>query len=109
MPWVLRHCPESKRKLVVLIIMIAGFIAHLVFFMAGVLGIFLVPLHLATEHPDAPIAFPIRWLSTHFSHDTAVLIYAAVQLGVATALIYLIVVVDYLRYDSSQRDKQDVG
>ena len=107
-PWVLRNCPESKRRVVVLVFMFAGLIAHMLFFVAGLLGIFLTPLFLAAQHPDAPIAVPIRWLRAHFSHDTAMLIYAIVALGIAGILTYAIVVFDYLRYDASEKHKHDV-
>ena len=80
----------------------------MLFFVAGLLGIFLTPLFLAAQHPDAPIAVPIRWLRAHFSHDTAMLIYAIVALGIAGILTYAIVVFDYLRYDASEKHKHDV-
>jgi uncharacterized membrane protein len=103
-PWVLRHCPESKRGVVILLFTFAGLFAHIIFFVAGLLGIILTPLFLAAQHPDAPVAFPIRWLRSHFSHDTATFIYFAVSLGIAGILTYAIIVYDYLRYDSKRGD-----
>jgi hypothetical protein len=101
-----RHCPESKRRVALLVFTFAGLIAHMIFYVAGLLGIFLTPLFLAEKHPNAPIAFPIRWLQAHFSHDTAIFIYALVSLGIAGILTYAMVVVDYLRYDASKKEKE---
>ena len=108
-PWVLRHCPESKRKVVVLVFSFAGLIAYIIFFVAGLLGILLTPLFLAMQHPDAPVAVPMRWLQAHFSHDTAMLIYFFVSFGIAGILTYAIIVFDYLRYDAAKRDNRDVA
>jgi hypothetical protein len=105
-PWVLRHCPESKRRVAVLVFSIAGLIAHIIFYVAGLLGILLTPLFLAAQHPDAPVAVPIHWLRAHFSHDTATFIYFVVSFVIAGSLTYAIVVFDYLRYE---RHKPDVA
>jgi hypothetical protein len=106
-PWVLRHCPEGQRRIVVLVLTFAGLIAHMVFFVAGALGIILMPLFLAVRHPEAPIAFPLRWLRAHFSAGTTLLIYAFVTLAIVGLLTYLIIVFDYLRHDASDKQKQN--
>jgi len=108
-PWVLRHCPESKRRVAVLVFSFAGLIAHIIFFVAGLLGILLTPLFLAMQHPAAPVAVPMHWLQSHFSHDTAIFIYFVVSFGIAGILTYAIIVFDYLRYDAAKRDNQDVA
>jgi uncharacterized membrane protein YdjX (TVP38/TMEM64 family) len=107
-PWVLRHCPESKQRTVVLVFTFAGLVAHLIFYVAGLLGILLIPFILAAEHPDAPVAIPIHWLRAHFSHDTAIFIYVVVQFAIISVLTYAIIVYDYLRYDTSERNKSGV-
>jgi hypothetical protein len=106
-PWVLRHCPESKRRYVVTFFTFAGLIAHMIFYVAGLFGIILIPLFLAAIHPDAPIAAPMRWLRAHFSHDMAVFVYVFVSLGVALILTYVIGVFDYLRCEASEKKSQD--
>ena len=104
-PWVLRHCPENKRDAAVMVFTFAGLIAHIIFFAAGFLGILLIPLLLAAQYPDAPVAAPMRWLRAHFSRDTAIFVYVVVACGVAGGLNYAIIVLDYLRYDASERQK----
>jgi hypothetical protein len=108
-PWVLRRCPENKRKVAVLLFSFAGAMALLVVLMVGLMGIVLAPLLVAAQHPDAPIAFPVRWLISHFSRDTAILIYAIISVAVAWLVVYLIIVFDYLRYDASERQKRDAA
>jgi Na+/proline symporter len=107
-PWVLRHCPESKRRVAVLGFTFAGLIAELILFVAGLLGIFLVPLYLAAQHPDTPIAVPMRWVREHFSHDTAFFIYAIIWGVIVSILTYATIVYDYLRHEASERKTQEV-
>jgi hypothetical protein len=95
-PWVLRNCPDSKRRAATLVFTFAGLIAHLIFFVAGSLGILLLPLIVAAQHPDAPVAAPIRWLRESFSHDTALFIYAVIWGVVLSVLVYAMKVFDYL-------------
>ncbi len=103
-PWVLRHCPESKRSFAVLVFTLAGLIAKLIFYMAGLMGILFIPLLLAAQHPDAPVAIPIRWLRAHFSHDTAAFIYVAIWGVIVYVLTYAITVFDYLSEHRRSRD-----
>jgi purine-cytosine permease-like protein len=107
-PWVLRHCPEKKRGVAVLVFTFAGLIAQLIFFVAGLLGFLLAPLFMAAQHPDAPIAVPMRWLREYFSHDSAIFIYVVVQLVIVSILTYAMIVYDYLRYDASEKSKSEV-
>jgi hypothetical protein len=106
-PWILRHCPESKRRILTLVFTFAGLISKLIFFVAGLLGILIAPLLLATQHPTAPIAIPIRWLQTHFSHDTARFVYFVIQFIIIGILTYAMIVYDYLRYNASERNKSE--
>jgi len=114
-PWVLRHCPESKRGVALLIFTFAGLIAHIILYVAGIMGIFLIPLFLTAQHPDAPVAVPIHWLRTHFSHGTADFIYIVIWGIIVSILTYTTIVYDYLRRhpkssdETSVSDKSDVG
>jgi hypothetical protein len=113
-PWVLRHCPESKRIIVEKVFILAGLVAKLIFFVTGLMGIFIAPLLLAAEHPDAPVAIPIRWLRAHFSRDTGVFIYTVIWGIVAGVLTYAIIVFDYVLQhrkrpdETPERSKSDV-
>lgn len=114
-PWVLRHCPDSKRRVALLVFTFAGLIAHIIFFVAGLAGIFLIPLLLTVQHPDAPVAIPIRWLRECFSHDTAFFIYVVIWGVIVYILIYTMKVFDYLcehpknSDETSVSDKSDVA
>lgn len=114
-PWVLRHCPESKRGVVVWVFTFAGLVAKLIFFTAALVGIFFIPLLLAVQHPDAPVAIPIRWVRAHFSHDTAALIYTVIWGVIVGILTDAIIVFDSMRehresfYGASKPDKTDVA
>jgi len=114
-PWVLRHCPDSKRGIVVWVFTFAGLLAKLFFFVAGLIGIYCIPLLLVAQHPDAPVAIPIRWLRAHCSHDTAALIYTVVWGVIVGILTYIIIVFDYMRerrkiyYGAPESDKTDVA
>lgn len=95
-PWILRHCPESKQGVAVFILTFAGLIAHIILYVAGVMGIFLIPLFLTAQHPDAPVAVPIHWLRQHFSHDTAFFIYTVIWGVIIFSLTYATKIFDYL-------------
>ncbi|MGO8764271.1 MAG: hypothetical protein ACLQSR_03940 [Limisphaerales bacterium] len=113
-PWVLRHCPESKRDVAVLIFTFTGLVAKLIFFVAGLIGIYLIPFLLAVQHPNTPVAFPIQWLRAHFSDDAAAFIYTVIWGIIVGLLTYATIVFDYLRdhrrnsNDASEPDKSDV-
>jgi hypothetical protein len=114
-PWVLRHCPESRRDVAEMVFIFAGLFAKLILFAAGLIGIFLIPLFLAAQHPDAPVAVPIKWLRAHFSHDRAFLVYTLIWGFIVGILIYATIVFDYLREHrkrssgTSEPDKSDVA
>ena len=114
-PWVLRHCPESRRGVAELVFTLAGLVAKLIFFVAALIGMFLIPLFAAAQHPDAPVAVPIQWLRTHFSHETAAFIYTVIWGVVVGILTYATIVFDYLREQrkgsdgASEPDKSDVA
>ena len=57
LPWVLRHCPENKRALVEMVFISAGLIAKLIFFVAGLIGIFLIPLIWRRNIPTHQLPF----------------------------------------------------
>jgi hypothetical protein len=104
-PWVLRHCPESQRGLAIRVFIFIGGIAYAILFFAAFLFIALTPLLIASDYPDAPIAMPIRWLRSHFSHDTAWMIYGLVSLSITLILVYATIVYDYIRHDASEKQK----
>jgi hypothetical protein len=114
-PWVLRHCPESKRGVAVLLFTFAGLFAHIILYLAAIIGIFLIPLFLTAQHPDAPVAVPMRWLHQHFSHDTVFFIYSVIWGAVVFGLTYATKVFDYIckhpkgSDDASDSVKSDVA
>lgn len=106
-PWVLRHCPESQRVLAVRFFTFAGGIAYLILVFAAFLFIAVAPLLLASDHPNTPIAVPLNWLRSHFSRDWALFIYGLFPLSIIFILIYAIIVFDYIRHDTSEKQRHD--
>lgn len=88
-----------------MIFIFAGLIAKLIIFVAGIMGIFLIPLLLVAQHPDAPVAAPLHWLLAHFSHDMVFLIYTVIWGIVVGVLVYASIVFDYLQQHRKCLDK----
>jgi len=95
-PWVLRHCPENKRHVAVPLFLLVGLVAHIILYVAGIMGIFLIPFFLILQHPHAPIADAFRWLREHFSHDTVFFICIAIWGVIVFGLTYATKVSDYI-------------
>lgn len=88
---------------------LAGLFAHIILYVAGITGIFLIPLILTEQHPDAPVAVPMRWLYRHFSHDTGFFIYAVVWGVVILGLTYTTKVFDYIcKHPKGSDDAPDI-
>ena len=96
-PWVLRSCPEGKRQAIVLFFTYFGLLAHLLLFAAGFLGLLTMPIILASQYPDAPMAFPIKWLKAHLSKDAFINVYIVIQCLIIGILTYAVIVYDYIR------------
>lgn len=90
-----------------LLFVFLGVAGLIVFFLAGIFGILMIPLELAAQHPDAPIAQPVRWLRHQFSKDTFMLVYISIQMGIAMILLYGITVFDYLRSKPKEENEKD--
>jgi hypothetical protein len=77
----------------------------MILFFAAFLFIADAPLLLAAAYPHSPIAVPIHWLRAHFSHDAVLFVYGLVPFGITFALIYAIIVFDYIRHEASDKLK----
>lgn len=93
---MLRRCPHSMQQVAVSVWTVLGVLAHLAFFLGGLVGIFLVPLLVAVQHPDALVVFPVRWLRAHLSEDAFLTVYVLIQGGIAGFLTYATIVYDHL-------------
>jgi len=97
-----------------LIFTFAGLIAHIILYVAGIMGISSFHYFLTAQHPDAPVAVPIHWLRTHFHTHRRFHLHC--DLGIIVSILtYTTIVYDYLRRhpkssdETSVSDKSDVG
>ena len=111
-PWLVQHCPQRLRKVVIGFYKFMGLFSMLLIVFAGLAGFISAPLMYAHSQDRSLIADWVRqylhWLHEHFSQDNFGPAYCIIQACIAGVALYFMTAFKWVSKKSKQ-DESDVA